>query len=199
MEKCNNKHHRGNHKRGKGPSSFNMHNSELVFEKMNLQKGDVFADLGCGIGDYSFYASQKVGEQGRVYAVDNWKEMLDCIKQDAENRNIKNITTVESDLALSINLEDNCADHCLLATVMHAQKISEKCQLFPEIARIIKSGGQLAIIECKKEEMPFGPPLTMRISPEELEDALSPYGFQKIDYVDLGYNYLVLFQANIKQ
>ena len=195
MKKCNNEHHRGNHKRGKGPSSFGMHDSKLVFEKINLQKGDVFADLGCGIGDYSFFASQEVGEQGKIYAVDNWAEMLESIKQEAENRNIKNIATVESDLALSINLEDNCANHCLLATVMHAQKISEDCQLFPEIARILKPGGQLAIIECKKEEMPFGPPLSMRVSPEELEKALFLYGFQKTDYVDLGYNYLILFQA----
>jgi hypothetical protein len=53
----------------------------------------------------------------------------------------------------------------------------------------------LAIIECKKEEMAFGPPLNMRISPKELEEGISVYGFQKTNYLDLGYNYMLLFKV----
>ncbi len=74
--------------------------------------------------------------------------------------------------------------------------MSGKCKnLFPEIVRILKPGGKLTVIECKKEEMPFGPPLEMHISPEELEDALRGYGFRKQEYVNLGYYYMMLFEA----
>lgn len=203
MKKCNDEfqpvyNKQRNHSK-RGPSSFNMHDSICVFKEMNLKAGEIFVDLGCGIGEYSLYASRLVGENGKVIAVDVWAEMLDNLREEACSLNLANIKTIESDICQSINLTDHCADHCLLATVMHAQKITGKCKnLFPEIARILKPGAQLAIIECKKEEMPFGPPLSMRIAPEDLEKGIISFGFQKSLYVDLGYNYLMLFRNTIK-
>jgi hypothetical protein len=44
--------------------------------------------------------------------------------------------------------------------------------------------------------MPFGPPLSIRISPEELEEALTGYGFRRQEYVDLGYYYMMRFRVN---
>jgi hypothetical protein len=41
--------------------------------------------------------------------------------------------------------------------------------------------------------MPFGPPLSMRISPEELEEGVCSYGFEITEHVDLGYNYMMQF------
>lgn len=185
--------HRTHRKRG--PSSFNMHDSSLVFEKLNIKKADVFVDLGCGSGDYSLLAAQLVSPLGKVYAMDIWSEMLTEIENEASRLELDNVITIENDICQAIPLDDNCADHCLLATVMHAQKLTAKCKrLFPEISRILKPGAQLAVIECKKEEMPFGPPLSMRISPEELEVRLSQYGLKKTAYVDLGCNYMLLFE-----
>lgn len=198
MKKCNEEHKNIIQRHEKhGPSSFKMHNSILAFEKMNLEKGDVFADLGCGSGDYSLYASQLVGEKGKVYAVDLWPEMLESLNKEARQMQKNNIVTVESDICKSIMLEDNCADHCLISTVMHAQKVSGQCEnLFPEINRILKPGAFLTIIECKKEEVSFGPPLSMRISPEELEKGVFSHGFRKTNYVDLGCNYMMTFKKN---
>ncbi len=201
MKKCREEHQGGFNKGKKhgnrGPSSFYKLDSSLVFEKMNLEKGDIFVDLGCGAGDYSLRAAEIIGLQGKVYAVDVWTKMLDGINEEALRLHLTNIETVESDICLTVTIGDNCADQCLLATVMHANKMSEECKnLYPEIVRILKAGGQLSVIECKKEEMPFGPPLGMRISPEELEEALAGYGFLKQEYVDLGYYYMMLFRAD---
>jgi hypothetical protein len=66
--------------------------------------------------------------------------------------------------------------------------------LFKKIQRILKPSGRLAIIECKKEKQPFGPPMHLRISPQEMEASLSPIGLKKIDYQDLGYTYLIQFK-----
>ncbi len=198
MQKCNDNHQpifNKNHSPAKrGPSSFNMHNSELAFERIGLKQNQIFVDLGCGAGEYSLYASRIVGTNGLVYALDIYPEILDGLADEAKSLGLTNIVTIESNICESIPLKNSSTDHCLLATVMHAQKITGKCKnLFPEIKRILKPGAQLAIIECKKEDKPFGPPLSMRISPSELERGVCAYGFRKTAYIDLGYNYMVLF------
>ena len=45
-----------------------------------------------------------------------------------------------------------------------------------EIARLLKPDGKLAIVEIEKKEMPFGSPMELRFSPEELKEIvpLSP-------------------------
>lgn len=204
MRKCKEEHWPGavrekNHGR-RGPSSFYKLDSNLAFEKMNLKKGEVFVDLGCGAGDYSLYASDIVGDSGKVYAVDVWTEIFDGINEEASLLSINNLITVESDICRKIELEDSFADHCLLATVMHSAKLEGKSgNLFPEIVRILKPDACLSVIECKKEETPFGPPYNMRVSPEELESFLKGYGFIMADCIDLGYYYMSLFNIGDKQ
>jgi ubiquinone/menaquinone biosynthesis C-methylase UbiE len=178
----------------RGPSSFNKLDSALAFREMGLKNGDAFADLGCGAGDYSLYACSITGAEGKVYAVDISEDMISGLREEIRRRNLCNIIAVESDICNSIRLSDDSVDCCLLATVMHAAKLmGNDKNLFPEIMRILRPGGCLAIIECKKEETFFGPPLSMRISPEELDGAVSPYGFKKKKCVDLGYYYMMLF------
>jgi len=42
-----------------------------------------------------------------------------------------------------------------------------------EAKRLLKPSGTLAIVEIKKQDTPFGPPLDVRFSPEELKQAIS--------------------------
>ncbi len=178
----------------RGPSSFHMQDHALVFEKLGLREGDTFLDLGCGAGDYSLHAAGILGESGRVFAVDLWAEMLDKIRDDAMARGIHNVYPVVSDIQSKIESPDKSADICLISHVLHSMDFPAKAdRLFGEVRRILKAGGSLAIVECKKEKSSFGPPVELRISPEELEEGLAAFDFSKIDYVDLGANYMSIF------
>lgn len=194
---CRNGHKQGhncrkNHSR-QGPSSFDMHDSAMVFGMLALKKGDAFLDLGCGAGDYSLRAAEIVGDSGHIYALDLWPDMLNKICEEGAVRGLKNIHPVVSDIRQQIDIPDNCIDVCLVATVLHTlNDSSEKTKLFAEIKRSLKPGGKLAVIECKKDNR-FGPPMHMRISPEELEKELEPPGFLKTHHVDLVTNYMALF------
>lgn len=199
-KRCKNEHMMG-HKNGhsprrRGPSSFSMHDPELVFGELKLKKGDSFLDLGCGVGDYSLYAAKIVGPSGVVYALDIQEQLLDGLAEEAAFQGLNNIRTKVSDIDSPLAVADNCIDVCFIATVLHLFNLNEDGKtLFNEIRRILKPDGRLAIIECKKEDMPFGPPIYLRNSPEELEAAITPYGFEKFSYVDLGYNYMIQFNV----
>jgi len=179
---------------GRGQSSYGMHDPDAVFRELGLMPGDVFLDLGCGPGDYSLHAAMLVGEQGHVYAVDREEDRLDMLCKRARDTGLTSVEFISGDICDPLPLGNSTIDVCLLSTVLHCLvRDSGYGHLFREIRRVLKPGGRLCIIECKKEEMPFGPPLSTRVSAGDLEDWVPAYGFHKDGLADLGYNYLIRF------
>ena len=187
---CRDKHG----KQGRGPSSAWLHDPKTVLGLIPIKPGDVFVDLGCGVGDYSLEASRLVHAAGKVYAIDKWPYLIDALLNSISSLEHDNIVPLVADITATLPLNDDCADVVFMATVLHIYNLKEfGPPIFKEVARILAPDGCLAVVECKKEEQKFGPPKHMRQSPEEIEAAAAPYGFEKIRYDDLGYNYLIQF------
>lgn len=183
-----------NSHRGKGPSSFWMHDPELIFKELDLKPRDIFLDLGCGTGDYSIHAAEKVGKTGLIYSTDIQKELIDGLVKNAELRGLKNIRPIVNDIREQLPFENKSVDVCLISTVLHSLNLESAGKiLFSEVRRVLKPGGRLVIIECKKEDTKFGPPLSMRVPPDEIEEYVCTSGFEKIGLVNLGYNYMIKF------
>ena len=184
--------HGHGHKRG--PSSFAVHDSNLVFRMLKLKEGDSFLDLGCGPGDYALHAAKIVGVSGIVYALEKRGQLVDDLAQKAVARGLGNIRAVAADITGPLPIEEKSIDVCFAATVLHIPPVTrELANIFNEMRRVLKPGGRTAILECKKEESPMGPPLEMRLSPEDIEASIIPCGFAKEGFTDLGYNYLIQF------
>lgn len=188
--KCN-----GQNRHKKGKSSFWMQDPELVFSELNLKEGDCILDLGCGPGDYSIRASQLIGDSGVVHALDRNHDAIVDLRDRIVSVGSKNIKAEVCDISGPLPVKDRSVDICFISTVLHSLNLSDiEKTLFCEIQRVLKPDGRVAIIECKKEVQPFGPPIDMRISPEELERTITKYGFEKTTLSDLGYNYLIQFK-----
>ena len=181
----------------RGPSSFWMHDPEKVFNALALDPGDYFLDMGCGPGDYSIEASGRVGDSGMVYAIDRDKIMIKELEATACEKGISNLNTIQADIIKSLPITDKCIDLCFIATVLHIPAVLKNMPvLLSEVCRVLKPGKRLAVIECKKEEMPFGPPRDMRLSSTDIENLIKRYDFKKSSVLDLGYNYMVQFIFN---
>lgn len=181
--------------RGQGPSSFWMQEPGLVFDALNICPGRRILDMGCGAGDYTLQAARLTGPLGQVTAVDNWPPTVDALNAAAKTAGLAQIQCLTADITKPpLPVKENAMDLCMAFTVLHifGTENSRK-SLFFEAARVLKPKGRLAVMECKKQEMPFGPPIHMRLSPEEVERLAVACGFKKIGYTDLGYNYLALF------
>ena len=193
-----NKHCKGRSKgRGQGPSSYWMQEPGLVFDVLDICPGQHILDMGCGAGDYALKAANLTGPLGRVTAVDHWPPTVDALKAAATNAGLSQIQCLTGDITKPpLPVEDHSMDLCMAFTVLHifgAQETRKK--LFLEANRALKPKGRLAVMECKKEEMSFGPPVQMRLSPEEVEALAIGCGFKKTGYTELEFNYLVMFTA----
>jgi ubiquinone/menaquinone biosynthesis C-methylase UbiE len=178
-----------------GKSSFNLIDAGRLFTELSLAKGTALLDLACGSGAYAIAASREIGGQGRVYAVDLWKEGIDALRKEAAGKGITNISAFIADIGKHIPLEDDFIDVCLAATVMHDLVEDGTDQgTLQELKRVLKPGGTLAVIEFKKVQGPPGPPVQIRLAPGELENLVAPYGFYPFKTEEVGlYNYLSLF------
>ena len=181
---------------GAGKSSFDLIDNDTFFNELNLQKGVSFLDVACGRGLYCLAAAEIVGEGGRVVGMDLWAEGIELLKSAAAAGNLSNIDAIVSDAAVKFPLEDNSIDVCLMATVLHdfvEDNIEQEA--LRETARVVQSNGVLAIMEFKKIDGPPGPPLHLRLSPEDVENLLVPFGFKQEHLADVGpYNYLMLYK-----
>ena len=181
---------------GAGKSSFDLIDSDKLFHELDLQKGISFLDVASGRGIYSLSVSDIIGPQGRVFAVDLWAEGIEMLKTAAQEKGIENITALISDVGRRIPVEDQSIDVCLIATALH-DFVEDRIDrgVLNEIVRVVKPAGILAVMEFKKIDGPPGPPIHIRLSPEDVTDWLSPYGFKKKHISDVGpYNYLILLK-----
>jgi len=180
---------------GAGKSSFGLIDTAKFFHELDLEKETTFLDVACGRGNYSLAASDIIGKDSQVYAVDLWEEGVLSLKNEAASKGIQNIATFVSDVSQNIPVENDSVDVCLMATVLH-DFVEDKVDrgVMQEIVRVIKPNGVLAIVEFYKKEGPPGPPKPVRLSPQEVDKIVSGYGFKQDRLTDLGPdNYLQIF------
>lgn len=66
---------------------------------LNLKRGDVVVDIGCGTGSNFSLIEEIVGSEGKIIGVDISKEMLDQAQRLIIKNNWKNIQLAQSDAA----------------------------------------------------------------------------------------------------
>ena len=184
------------HHGGRGASSYWMHDPDIVFGAIRLSPGETFLDMGCGPGDYAIKAAAIVGRSGRVIAVDASPGMIRNVSEKIDQEGRTNIRTMRTDITRPLAIEDSSIDVCFLSTVLHIFQL-ERCgkSIFNEVRRVLRPNGRMAVIECKKERLPFGPPFEMRLSVNEISEVATASGFIEKGYVDLGYNYIVVYRV----
>ncbi len=177
-----------------GKSSFDLIDKQEAFAIIAIQPHSSFLDLACGAGNYCTEIANRIGEKGTVYAIDLWQEGIDTLNQKISTGGIKNIKTILADITTELPVEENSIDSCLMATILHDLSKNGQQAAIGEVARLVKPGGMLNILEFKKIEKGPGPPLRIRMDEQEIEVLVTKYGFTKVAGGDVGdFNYLVKY------
>jgi ubiquinone/menaquinone biosynthesis C-methylase UbiE len=159
---------------------------EETLIKAGLKINDIFIDIGCGIGYFSIPASIIIGNEGKVFALDTSKEMLEELKRRIYEKKIKNITPFLSE-SYKFPLESNVGTFALISNVLH--EVEDKISFLKETNRALLEEGTLCIIEWQKKETERGPPLEDRLSESEIKDLLEKTNFKLINSFPIGENF----------
>ncbi len=179
-----------------GKNSFDLIDREKFLASLSMSRNSIVLDAACGVGSYSL-AMASLCPNGKIFSFDLWAAGIDRLSDEVFAGVITNIVPKVADLC-ALPLGNDTIDICLLATVLHylMQDGTDQGALL-EIKRVLRPGGVLAVIEFKKVAGKPGPPITIRISPTALDEALRLFGFMpcRKAEIDLGnYNYLALYR-----
>jgi ubiquinone/menaquinone biosynthesis C-methylase UbiE len=176
-----------------GKSSESLIDKTAILDALSIKPHQHIIDAGCGNGYMSKEFSKLLGNTGKVYALDPDTQAIKQLKNEVFGTNIE---PLEADITKPTPIKTATADLVYLSTVFHGFSHDQIAGFQMETARVLKPGGKLAIIEIKKEVTPFGPPMEIRFSPEELKHTLS---FTPKKLIDVGdYFYMQIFENTIK-
>lgn len=186
----------GGHHHHAGRSSADFLDARRVLRDIGLSEGQVVLDAGSGSGHFSKAASNLVGPGGTVWALDSDQPSLDQLTRDIFTSGIRNIRPLLADLAGPLPVKSGSVDLCLLVNVLHGLAWDKTAPgALGELARVLKPGGRLAVVEFKKMQMDFGPPLEVRLEPGDVERLAAPAGLTTERNFDAGpYSHAVIFR-----
>jgi ubiquinone/menaquinone biosynthesis C-methylase UbiE len=165
------------------------YNPEALLQ--DLRADMVFIDVGCGEGFFSILAAKKVGEKGKVFAVDSDASAIQKLRGKAQAIGLRNIVSKVSSAEETVFC-NSCADYVFFSMVLH--DFADPTRVLQNARKMIKPTGRLIDLDWKKRKMPFGPPFKIRFSQDYASSLIRDTGFQ-IDSVIAAGNYHYVITA----
>jgi ubiquinone/menaquinone biosynthesis C-methylase UbiE len=153
---------------------------EETLYRLGLQKGDIMADIGCGIGYFTLPAAKIVGSQGKVYGLDTAAEMIKEAQGNVGHlANVELLQVQENDFIL----DNQTISYAFICLVAH--EVEDRLDFFREVARLLQPTGKIAIIEWVKKHSVMGPPMEHRLEGDDVADLLRRCSFSNIQQIDV--------------
>ena len=178
MQRKSKKFDPGRKERLRNPDRRRLIPAETILISAGIKEGAAVADIGPGLGYFTFPLSAAVKDTGIVYAIDISVEMLDELAFDISERGIKNIRMIRS-TEFDFRIDSDSVDTVFMSLVFHETDHTGK--FLAETYRVLKAGGTLFIVEWDKTEGTHGPPLWHRIAKEDISVLIENAGFRDVE------------------
>lgn len=163
---------------------------EEILKELNLKENMMAAEFGCGSAAFALALARKL-EKGRVYAIDVQEEKLSALKGRLALEKINNVFTILADLEAEngSTLGSDSLDVVLIPNVLF--QVENRSAIIKEAKRVLKSGGDLIIIDWLKGSL--NSPSNL-VSIDEVKKIAEGFSFSfKKEFQAGDYHYALLF------
>jgi len=166
---------------------------DKIISKLKITKGDTIADFGCGSGGYLSLLSNAVGNEGKVYAIDINKDLLERLETEARKYGYDNLEFGVGNVLEESFLADKSCNLVILSNILH--QVGNPVKVILESKRVLKQNGFILIVDWKDhfKNKKIGPHPDHFISEEKVLAILAKNNFEVIRHFPAGdYHYALL-------
>lgn len=156
-------------------------NVEGALDAIGLKPGMTAAEIGAGTGYVSLRMAQRVGPNGKVYATDLQRPMLDVLRQNAAKAGVRNVETILGGEA-DPKLPAGQIDLIILVDVYH--EFSQPQKMLAGIRAALKPDGRLVQLEYRKEDPAVPILLDHKMSVAEARTEVEAEGFKLAQVIE---------------
>lgn len=180
------------------PEREEQERTDLLVSALELKPGLVAADIGAGSGYFSWRIAQKVGAQGKVYAVDIQPEMLELLMAQMRKRNVAAIVVPILGTVQDPKIPENSTDLILLVDVYH--ELDFPYEMTRNMIKGLKPGGRLVLVEYRGEDpnVPIKKLHKMTAAQVKKEMALHPVKFDQVIDI-LPQQHILIFRKTVTE
>jgi len=171
---------------------------DRILDRVGICAGHDVADIGCGsTGHFVFPLAKRVGADGRVFAVDIQRRVLDVLRRVALQEQLFNVEPVwgDADRHRGIRLEDERVDVAFVVNTLSSSK--QPLDFVTEVARLLRPNGIAVVLDWHATEMVLGPKKELRVAQETTKEWFERGAFTLEDEFTAGpYHYGSVFRKS---
>lgn len=168
---------------------------EVVSTHFHLRPGDVVGDFGAGSGYFLKTLGELVGGEGRVYAVDIQKNLVETMGEKVRQEALGNVEVLWGDCEAmnASKVPTDALDAAILVNTFF--QFEAKTTALEEIKRTLRPGAKLFIIDWSESFGGLGPQPEQVVTEADATALAESVGFTKTESFDAGdHHYGLAFQ-----
>lgn len=127
---------------------------EHLLDLAGLKSGQRVLDIGSGTGTLALAAAKRLAPGGVVYGVDVSPKMVAAARRKARRKGLDVSVHFSASDATALSFADGMFDAVLVTTVLHMVPEAERATVLREIARILRPGGVVLLVDYGGSERP---------------------------------------------
>jgi ubiquinone/menaquinone biosynthesis C-methylase UbiE len=173
-----------------GPDRDEWQQPEQIMDKLLIADGARVGDIGAGGGWFTVRLARRVGPNGRVFAEDIQRQMIESIHRRVSREGLSNVEPILG-TPLDPRLPQGLDAVLMVDTY---PQLDDPVGLMTHVRRSLKPNGRLGIVDFKKDVLGPGPALDERLEPEIIIRDAARAGLKlQAHETFLRYQYLLVF------